>query len=46
MSDELVTCPHCGRRNRVPAAAEVVAPQPGALPPPALRAWVDEAIRE
>jgi thioredoxin 2 len=21
MSDELVTCPHCGRRNRVPAAA-------------------------
>jgi thioredoxin 2 len=22
MSDELVTCPHCGRRNRVPAAAD------------------------
>ena len=22
MSDHVVTCPNCGRRNRVPAAAE------------------------
>ena len=28
MSDELVTCPHCGRRNRVPAAARGI-PQCG-----------------
>jgi hypothetical protein len=35
MSGELVTCPHCGRRNRVPAAA----------PAGNLRAWITQAIR-